>query len=68
MTGAVADTHALIWYLEDSPHLGTAARETFDWGVVDPFHHAPRVTTPVLMVIGTVRASPGTGQPRSVRG
>jgi PIN domain nuclease of toxin-antitoxin system len=30
MTGAVADTHALIWYLEDSPHLGTAARETFD--------------------------------------
>ena len=30
MAGAVADTHALIWYLEDSPHLGTAARKTFD--------------------------------------
>jgi PIN domain nuclease of toxin-antitoxin system len=30
MTGAVADTHALIWYLEDSPHLSAAAKETFD--------------------------------------
>lgn len=30
MSGVVADTHALIWYLEDSPRLGIAAREAFD--------------------------------------
>jgi len=27
---AVTDTHGLIWYLEDSPRLGPAAREVFD--------------------------------------
>ena len=30
MIGAVADTHALVWYLEDSPRLSPAARETFE--------------------------------------
>ena len=30
MTDAVTDTHALIWYLEDSPRLGAAARDAFD--------------------------------------
>jgi PIN domain nuclease of toxin-antitoxin system len=29
MSDAVTDTHALIWYLEDSPNLGTAANEIF---------------------------------------
>ena len=30
MLDHVADTHALIWYLEDSPRLGSAARNIFD--------------------------------------
>lgn len=30
MTDYVADTHALIWYLEDSPRLGSQARAAFD--------------------------------------
>ena len=30
MPDAVADTHGLIWYLEDSPRLGPAARDLFD--------------------------------------
>jgi PIN domain nuclease of toxin-antitoxin system len=30
MPDAVTDTHGLIWYLEDSPRLGRAARDTFD--------------------------------------
>ena len=30
MPDAVADTHGLIWYLEDSPRLGSAARNFFD--------------------------------------
>ncbi len=30
MTDYVTDTHALIWYLEDSPRLGSAARVAFD--------------------------------------
>jgi PIN domain nuclease of toxin-antitoxin system len=30
MPDAVTDTHGLIWYLEDSPRLGPAARELFD--------------------------------------
>ncbi|HNS52783.1 MAG TPA: type II toxin-antitoxin system VapC family toxin [Anaerolineae bacterium] len=30
MSGAVVDTHALVWYLEDSPRLGPAARQVFD--------------------------------------
>lgn len=30
MTNAVADTHSLIWYLEDDPRLSPAAREAFD--------------------------------------
>lgn len=30
MTDYVADTHALIWYLEDSPRLGLKARDAFD--------------------------------------
>ena len=30
MLDHVADTHALIWYLEDSPRLGEAARNIFD--------------------------------------
>ena len=30
MTDYVADTHALIWYLENSPRLGSQARVTFD--------------------------------------
>lgn len=30
MTGWVVDTHALIWYLEDSDRLGQTARNAFD--------------------------------------
>jgi PIN domain nuclease of toxin-antitoxin system len=30
MPDAVVDTHALVWYLEDSPRLGPAARQVFD--------------------------------------
>lgn len=30
MTDYVADTHALIWYLEDNPRLGSQARAAFD--------------------------------------
>src|SRR2546423_77838 len=30
MPDAVTDTHALIWYLEDSPRLGAAAANTFE--------------------------------------
>ncbi len=30
MPDAVADTHALIWYLEDSPRLGKKASQVFD--------------------------------------
>ncbi|MBE9215490.1 type II toxin-antitoxin system VapC family toxin [Plectonema cf. radiosum LEGE 06105] len=30
MSDAVTDTHALIWYLEDSPRLSTAANEVFN--------------------------------------
>lgn len=30
MTDYVADTHSLIWYLEDSPRLSSGARECFD--------------------------------------
>lgn len=30
MTDAVADTHALIWYLENSPRLSSAANKLFD--------------------------------------
>lgn len=30
MTNAVADTHSLIWYLEDDPRLSPAARDAFD--------------------------------------
>ena len=30
MTDYVADTHALIWYLENSPRLGSNARVAFD--------------------------------------
>jgi len=30
MADAVIDTHALVWYLEDSPRLSPAAREVFD--------------------------------------
>jgi PIN domain nuclease of toxin-antitoxin system len=30
MNDAVTDTHALIWYLEDSPKLSTLANQTFD--------------------------------------
>ncbi|HNC91218.1 MAG TPA: type II toxin-antitoxin system VapC family toxin [Anaerolineales bacterium] len=30
MTDYVADTHALIWYLENSPRLGSQARVAFD--------------------------------------
>jgi PIN domain nuclease of toxin-antitoxin system len=30
MTGAVADTHALIWYLLDSPRLSAAALAQFE--------------------------------------
>ncbi len=30
MSDAVADTHALIWYLEDSSRLSTAANEVFN--------------------------------------
>ena len=30
MTDYVADTHALIWYLENSPRLGSQARTAFD--------------------------------------
>lgn len=30
MTDYVTDTHALIWYLEDSPRLGPEARVAFD--------------------------------------
>jgi PIN domain nuclease of toxin-antitoxin system len=30
MPDAVTDTHGLIWYLEDSPRLGVAARGIFD--------------------------------------
>lgn len=29
MTDAVTDTHALIWYLTDSPRLGDAAQDVF---------------------------------------
>lgn len=29
MLDAVTDTHGLIWYLEDSPRLGSGAREVF---------------------------------------
>ena len=30
MSDAVTDTHALIWYLEDSPRLSSAANQTFE--------------------------------------
>jgi PIN domain nuclease of toxin-antitoxin system len=30
MPDVVVDTHGLIWYLEDSPRLGPAARRAFD--------------------------------------
>ncbi len=30
MPDYVADTHALIWYLEDSPRLGESAQKIFD--------------------------------------
>ena len=30
MSDAVTDTHALIWYLEDSPRLGSGAKAAFD--------------------------------------
>jgi len=30
MTNYVTDTHSLIWYLEDSPRLGTQARAAFE--------------------------------------
>jgi PIN domain nuclease of toxin-antitoxin system len=30
MPDAVTDTHGLIWYLEDSPHLGAGARAAFN--------------------------------------
>jgi len=30
MSDYVADTHALIWYLENSPRLGSQARAAFD--------------------------------------
>ena len=30
MSDVVADTHALIWYLEDSPRLGEAASQVFE--------------------------------------
>lgn len=30
MTDYVADTHALIWYLENSPRFGSQARAAFD--------------------------------------
>ncbi|MEO6861780.1 MAG: type II toxin-antitoxin system VapC family toxin [Microcoleus sp.] len=30
MSNAVTDTHALIWYLEDSPRLGAAANRIFN--------------------------------------
>ncbi len=30
MPDYVTDTHSLIWYLEDSPRLGPAARECFE--------------------------------------
>jgi PIN domain nuclease of toxin-antitoxin system len=30
VSDVVTDTHGLIWYLEDSPRLGRAARDTFD--------------------------------------
>ena len=30
MTDFVADTHALIWYLEDSPRLSVAAKSAFN--------------------------------------
>lgn len=30
MSDYVTDTHSLIWYLEDSPRLGLAARECFE--------------------------------------
>lgn len=30
MTDYVTDTHALIWYLENSPRLGSGARAAFD--------------------------------------
>ena len=30
MPDVVTDTHGLIWYLEDSPRLGAAARDAFD--------------------------------------
>lgn len=30
MSDYVTDTHALIWYLENSPRLGSQARAAFD--------------------------------------
>lgn len=30
MTDCVTDTHALIWYLTNSPRLGSEARAAFD--------------------------------------
>jgi PIN domain nuclease of toxin-antitoxin system len=30
MSDAVTDTHGLIWYLENSPRLGSSASKTFD--------------------------------------
>jgi len=30
MSDAVTDTHALIWYLEDSPRLSSTANQTFE--------------------------------------
>ncbi len=30
MPDAVTDTHGLVWYLEDNPRLGSAARATFE--------------------------------------
>jgi PIN domain nuclease of toxin-antitoxin system len=37
MRDAVTDTHGLIWYLEDSPRLGSGARTAFDACERSPF-------------------------------
>lgn len=39
----IVDTHALVWYLEDSPKLGQAARRHFD----DP---GARLTVPTIVL------------------
>lgn len=50
MPHAVADTHALIWYLQDDPQLSATAGETFDRCMED----GGRIRIPAVCVVEIV--------------